>query len=279
MIKISVNNFNLKETITCGQIFRYEVNDDNSYTVVIKDRVIKLWYKDNILYVDSNNQDNLKEVVEDYLDLKRDYEKIDNELIDKNPDLNDVIKYCSGLKMIQQDPFETLISYIISANNRVPMISKVVNNIAYTYGKKVVFDDKDYYLFPSALDMKSCTKEVLRNLKAGFRDEYVYDVVNRILSGEFNLDNIENMDSYSALEYLKTNKGIGDKVASCILLFAYSRFDVYPIDTWVKKYMKDNFNIDGINEIKKYSKQYYGDYSGLVIQYMFNYSRNLKKAD
>ena len=279
MIKISVNNFNLKETITCGQIFRYEVNNDNSYTVVIKDRVIKLWYKDNILYVDSNNQDNLKEVVEDYLDLKRDYEKIDNELMDKNPDLNDVIKYCSGLKMIQQDPFETLISYIISANNRVPMISKVVNNIAYTYGKKVVFDDKDYYLFPSALDMKNCTKEVLRNLKAGFRDEYVYDVVNRILSGEFNLDNIENMDSDSALEYLKTNKGIGDKVASCNLLFAYSRFDVYPIDTWVKKYMKDNFNIDGINEIKKYSKQYYGDYSGLVIQYMFNYSRNLKKAD
>lgn len=279
MIKINVSNFNLKDTITCGQIFRYEINDDNSYTVVIKDRVIKLWYKDNILYADSNNPDKLKDVVENYLDLKRDYGKINNELIDKNPNLEKIIKYSNGLKMIQQDPFETLISYIISANNRVPMISKVVNNIAYTYGKKVIFDNKDYYLFPSVLDMKNCTKEVLRSLKTGFRDEYIYDVVNRILSGEFNLDNIRNMDSISALEYLKTNKGIGDKVASCILLFAYSRFDVYPIDTWVKKYMKENFNIEGLNKIKKYSKEYYGEYSGLVIQYMFNYSRNLKEAD
>lgn len=275
MIKINVDNLNLKDTITCGQIFRFrEVND--YYIVILKDRVVKLRYDNGILYVESNNEENLKEVIEYYLDLNRDYNSINQQLINKNPNLKDIIEYSSGLKMIQQDPFETLISYIISANNRVLMISKVVDNISRYYGKKVEFEGEEYYLFPDVNDLKDCTKEILRNLKTGFRDEYIYEVVNKILNGNFDLNSIKDMDTSDALAYLQSNKGIGEKVASCILLFAYSRFDVFPIDTWVKKYMKDNFNIEGVKNIKDYSIESYGKYSGLVIQYIFNYSRNLK---
>lgn len=275
MIKINVDNLNLKDTITCGQIFRFrEVND--YYIVILKDRVVKLRYGNGILYVESNNEENLKEVIEYYLDLNRDYNSINQQLINKNPNLKDIIEYSSGLKMIQQDPFETLISYIISANNRVLMISKVVDNISRYYGKKVEFEGEEYYLFPDVNDLKDCTKEILRNLKTGFRDEYIYEVVNKILDGNFDLNSIKDMDTSDALAYLQSNKGIGEKVASCILLFAYSRFDVFPIDTWVKKYMKDNFNIEGVKNIKDYSIESYGKYSGLVIQYIFNYSRNLK---
>ena len=276
MIKINVKNLNLKDTITCGQIFRFEENND-SYIVILKDRVVRLKYENNILYVSSNDETNLEQVIRKYLDLDRDYESINKKLIYKNNELEDIINYSSGLKMIQQEPYETLISYIISANNRVSMISKVVDNISKKYGKKVMFENCEYYLFPNNKEMKDCTKEILRSLKTGFRDEYIYEVVNKINRDEFNLDSINNLSTKDALEYLMKNKGIGEKVASCILLFAYSRFDVFPIDTWVKKYMKEKYDITDISKIKKFFNEQYGEYCGLVIQYIFNYNRNIKE--
>ena len=273
MLKIKVNNLNLKDTITCGQIFRFIVDGD-SYIVVLKDRIVRLKQDKDTLYVSSNNEENLEDTITKYLDLNRDYKKINDELLLKNPDLLDSINKSNGLKMIQQDKFETLISYIISANNRVPMISKVVDNISKKYGKKVIFEGKEYYLFPDAIDMKDCTKEDLRSLKTGFRDEYIYEIVNKINSNEFDLENIDKLTTEQALNYLMKNKGIGQKVASCILLFAYSRFDVFPIDTWVKKYMLENYNIKSVKEIKNYSEEHYGQNSGIAIQYMFHTMRN-----
>lgn len=275
MIKIKVNDLNLQDTITCGQIFRFNKEND-SYVVVLKDRVVRLKQDNDILYVSSNLEDNLENVIKKYLDLERDYEVINKDLVLNNPDLKSSIEYSKGLKMIRQDEFETLISYIISANNRVSMISKVVDNISKKYGKRVIFEDKEYYLFPDAKDMKNCTKEELRNLKTGFRDEYIYEIVNKINNDLFDLNHINDLNTEEALKYLMNNKGIGEKVASCILLFAYSRFDVFPIDTWVKKYMKENYNIDKVSDIKKFSIEHYNENCGLAIQYMFHFMRNKK---
>lgn len=272
MIKIKVNDFNLKDTITCGQIFRFIENND-SYVVVLSDRVVRLKQDNNILLVSSNNEDNLEKIIIDYLDLDRDYEKI-NEILKNNKDLIEAIDKSKGLKMIKQKPFETIISYIISANNRVPMISKVVNNISEKYGTKIIFENKEYYLFPTPQQMKNCTKEELRNLKTGFRDEYIYEFVNKINNNLFDIESINNMNTIDAMNYLMNNKGIGEKVSSCILLFSYSRFDVFPIDTWVKKYMKEKHNIEGIKNIKEFSIKNYKEYCGLAIQYMFNSKRN-----
>ena len=126
MIKIKVNNFNLKDRVTCGQIFRF-IEENDSFIIILKDRVVKLKQENDNLYVTSNNEENLENVIKYYLDLNRDYEKINNKIILNNPDLKSSIEKSNGLKMIQQDKFETIISYIISANNRVPMISKDVN--------------------------------------------------------------------------------------------------------------------------------------------------------
>ena len=273
MIKIKVKDFNLKDTITCGQIFRF-IEEEDSYIVVLNDRVVRLKQDGNILVVSSNNEKNLEQVIVNYLDLDRDYEKINSILIKNNEDLKEAIIKSKGLKMIKQAPFETIISYIISANNRVSMISRVVNNISEKYGQKVVFENKEYYLFPTPSQMKDCTKEQLRTLKTGFRDEYIYEIVNRINDNLFNINSINDMNTKEAMDYLMNNKGIGEKVSSCILLFGYSKFDVFPIDTWVKKYMKDNYNIEGIKNIKDFSINNYKEYSGLAIQYMFNSRRN-----
>ena len=274
MLKIK-NSFDLKSTITCGQIFRYIEEDDN-YTVVVKDRVISLKQDKDFIIVESNKDEGLEEFIYDYFDLNRDYEKIENEIIKKDKKLKDAINFSKGLKMIHQDPFETLISYIISQNNRVPSIANSLNLLSLNYGEKVMFKDKEYYLFPSLEKLSKLSVEDFRNCKVGFRDKYLYEIIESINSKKLELDKINNMSGEEALKYLVEFKGIGMKVASCILLFAYQKFDVYPVDTWVKKFMKEDYNIEGEANIRKFTYEKYKDYSGLAIQYMFNYKRNKK---
>ena len=275
-MKIKVENFNLKDTVTCGQIFRFTEEIDNSYTIVLKDRVVNLKLEDEDLIVDSNNMNNIEEVIRDYLDLDFDYETINKELISIDKNNKVIIDSCKGLKMINEPREEVIISYILSANNRVPQIRKTLDNISEKYGEKVVFRDKEYYLFPTIEKLKEVTVEDYRNCKAGFRDKYLYEIVEKINSKEFDINSIDNMNSVDSLEYLMKNNGIGEKVASCILLFGYHRFDVFPIDTWVKKYMKEKYNLEKVKDIREFMKEKYGNNSGLIIQYIFNYSRNKK---
>ena len=271
---IKANNINLKDTITCGQIFRFEEENDNSYTVILSDRIINIKQNKDELIVKSSNENNLENIIIKYFDLDYDYERINKELIKTDSNNIDIINSCKGLKMINEPKFETIISYILSSNNKVPQIKKALDNISKTYGKRVLFNNKEYFLFPSLDEISSCDIETLRNCKTGFRDKYIYEFVQKLIDREFDIDSIDNMDSIDALNYLKTLNGVGDKVASCILLFAYHRFDVFPIDTWVKKYMKEKYNIEGIDKIQKFVKNKYGNYSGLAIQYMFHYKRN-----
>lgn len=272
MIKIK-NNFDLKSTITCGQIFRY-TEDNNTFTVVIKDRVLVLTIDGDDIIVESNKEDNLKEIVYDYFDLNRDYDLIEKNIIEKDNKLSDALEFSRGLKMIHQDPFETLIAYIISQNNRVPSIANSLNLLSSNYGEKVTFKNKDYYLFPSLEKLETLSIEDFRKCKVGFRDKYLYEIIENIKNNNLDLDSIYNMDSDTSREYLMKFKGIGNKVASCILLFAYQKFDVYPIDTWVKKFMKEDYNIEGESNIREFTYNTYKEYSGLAIQYMFNYKRN-----
>ena len=275
MLKIK-NNFDLKSTITCGQIFRFIIEEDGSYTIIIKDRVINLKEDKKHIIVESNKDDNLKEIIYDYFDLDRDYHLIEKNILECDKKLEDALIFSRGLKMIHQDPFETIIAYIISQNNRVPSIANALNLISLNYGEKVIFKDKEYYLFPNIDRLKELTISDFRNCKVGFRDKYLYEIMRSIEKNELNLESIYTMDSIDSLNYLISFKGIGNKVASCILLFAYQKFDVYPIDTWVKKFMKEDYNIEGEQNIKKFTSNTYKEYSGLAIQYMFNYKRNKK---
>ena len=275
MIKIKINKpFKLDDTVCCGQIFRFFKQDDSSYDIVIKDRVINVYLKDNYLYVSSNNEEDLENVIINYFDLNTDYEKINDFLIKADSKLIPSIEFSSGLKMIRQDSFETIMAYIISANNSVNSIAASLNNIAKNYGKKVEFNNKEYYLFPTYEELKDVSISDYRNCKVGFRDKYLYEIVRKINNKEILLDEFYNLDTKTALEKLMENNGIGPKVASCILLFSYQKYDVFPIDTWVKKIMKSDYNIEGEKNIREFACKTYGKYSAIAIQYLFNYCRN-----
>ena len=275
MIKIKLSHpFKLDDTVTCGQIFRFFKQEDDSYDIILKDRVINVYVKDDYLFVSSNDERDLKNVVTTYFDLDNDYEKMAKLLIEADEKITKASLFSVGLNMIKQDPFETVISYIISANNGVPQIAAALNNIAKRYGKKVIFNEKEYYLFPRYEDLKGVMEEDFRNCKVGFRDKYLKTMVDKLNNNEIDLDAFYEMNTEQALDKLMENQGIGPKVASCILLFAYQKYDVFPIDTWVKKIMRDDYKIEGEKKIRKFAAETYGKYSGIAIQYLFNYSRN-----
>ena len=253
MIKIKLNKpFDLENTLTCGQIFRFYKQDNFSYDVILDDRVVNLSVDNNVLFVESNEEEDLENKIKKYLDLENDYSIIDNYLVSKDKNIKNAVEFSKGLNMINQSHFETFIEYIISANNSVTNIANAVNNISKKYGKKVIFNKKEYYLFPSYTDLKDVTMEEYRTCKVGFRDKYLYEFVKKLNENIISLDYIESLNTVDALNYLMQNKGIGPKVASCILLFSYKRYDVFPIDTWVKKIMKERYNIEGEENIRKF---------------------------
>ncbi len=278
MIKIKIEKpFKLNDTVTCGQIFRFFLMGDGSFDIVLKDRVINVRQDGDVLFASSNDEENLEKVVRNYFDLDNDYSVMNSFLIKQDGKLTDAVLFSNGLTMIRQDPFETVMEYIISANNGVPQITSALNNIAVKYGKKVTFNNKEYYLFPDYKDLKDVSEEDYRLCKVGFRDKYLKQMVDKLNNGDIKLDEFYLLDTTDALNKLMENNGIGPKVASCILLFAYQKYDVFPIDTWVKKVMKKDYNIEGEKNIREFASKTYGKYSGIAIQYLFNYGRNKEK--
>lgn len=278
MIIIKDTDINLNDTITCGQCFRFYKMDDDSFTMILSDRVINIRQDNDILIVESNNEDKLEEVILEYFDLNNDYNKINEEILKEDKTLENSIKSSKGFKILNQNPFEMLISYIISQNNNVKRIMKSVELLSIKYGEKVTFKNNDYYLFPSYDNLKSISIEDIKDIGVGFRDTYIINALNLINNGTIDLNKINDMDTTDALNYLMLIKGVGPKVASCILLFAYKKYDVFPVDTWVIQAMNELYPSvkSSQKEIIKFAKEKYGKYSGIALQYMYHSMRNVK---
>lgn len=278
MIIIKNTDINLNDTITCGQCFRFYKMNDESFNMILSDRVINIKQDDDRLIVESNKEDDLEKIIIEYFDLNNNYNLINEEILKNDKTLKQSIELSKGFKILNQNPFEMLISYIISQNNNVKRIMKSVELLSIKYGEKVNFKNNDYYLFPSYEKLKSISKDDLKELGVGFRDSYIISALTLINNGTIDLNKIYDMDTDDALNYLMLIKGVGPKVASCILLFAYKKYDVFPVDTWVIQAMSKLYpNIKSSQkEIIKFAKKKYGKYSGIALQYMYHSMRNVK---
>ncbi|MEG1306111.1 MAG: DNA glycosylase [Bacilli bacterium] len=266
MIRIKTNNFNLKSTLLSGQSFRVE-EYEKGFIIILDDRVVYVYMDNFYLIAVSNNENKIEEKLINYFDLLYDYEslfKIEDE----------ITLFNRGYKILNQNKFETFISYIISQNNNVKRISNIINNISKDYGQEVIFMNKKYYLFPKYEVLRNITVNDLSKYKTGFRDKYIINGI-KFLNNNINLlSNLELLTTKDASLLLQTIKGIGPKVASCILLFSYHRFDSYPVDTYVLKYMKEVYNITSKKIIEEKMHSMHGNNCGIYIQYIYNYRRN-----
>ena len=278
----NVDSFEPKHIFECGQCFRWDEDLDGSYTGVVGENVINVQKVDNKVIFTSFGVDNLEELVNKYFDLERDYKKIKNTLSKVDEYLANSIEYGSGIRILNQDLWETIISFIISANNNIPRIKAIINRMSKKYGNKIVWNNKEYYTFPKVESLSQATVEDLRNLGLGFRDVRIYETTNKILNKEIDLEKLHEIeDTNQVREILLSLSGVGPKVADCILLFStLKRFDVFPIDVWVRRVMNElyikNEDETKVNkkEIEKLAKEKYGKLEGLAQQYLFYWKRD-----
>ncbi len=276
-----VDSFELRDIFECGQCFRWNAKDDGSYTGVIKSGVINVKKINNDVIFEGICNGSIADICRDYFDLNRDYNKIKTILSNVDEYLKESIKYGTGIRILNQDLWEMIISFIISANNNIPRIKGIIERMSQKYGNKIVWKGKIYYTFPTIEQLSSASKDDLRALGMGFRDSYIFNTTNTIASGDINLEELHNeKDTSKVREKLLTLSGVGPKVADCILLFStLKRFDVFPIDVWVRRVMNDLYikNEDETKvskkEIEKLAKEKYGDLEGIAQQYLFYWRR------
>ena len=278
----NILSFKAKHIFEFVQCFRWDEENDKSYTGIVGRNVVNVKEVENKVIFSSFGVDNLKELVQSYFDLDRDYEKIKEELSKVDKYLAKSIEYGNGIRILNQDLWETIISFIISANNNIPRIKGIINRLSKKYGEKIEWRGKEYYTFPTVEELSKASVEDLRSLGLGFRDIRVYETTHKILSKEVDLEKLHNeADTEKVRNILLTLSGVGPKVADCILLFStLKRFDVFPIDVWVRRVMNElyikNEDETKVNkkEIERLAKEKYGNLEGIAQQYLFFWKRD-----
>lgn len=274
--------FCLKDIFECGQCFRWNQEDDESYTGVFKENVVNVRKeKEDYIFTGISKSENFEKEIIKYFDLDRDYEKIKKELSNVDEYLKNSILYGEGIRLLNQDLWETIISFIISANNNIPRIKGIIERLSAKYGTPIKWNDKTYYTFPTPEQLKDVTVAEYRELGLGFRDIRLYETTQMILNKKVDLEELKNNPNTEEVrETLLTLSGVGPKVADCILLFStLKRLEVFPIDVWVRRVMNDLYlKEEDENKIRKQkienlAKEKFGDLAGLAQQYLFYWRR------
>jgi N-glycosylase/DNA lyase len=284
----NVELFDVSKAFDCGQCFRfdrvYSSRHENEFAGCAHGKYISVAQDAHTIYIYNVTAREYYDVFEKYLALDRDYSAINADILSlsDNPTLKDAVSTSSGIRILKQDEWEAICSFIISQNNNIPRIKKIIASLSQRCGRKLdislmeghiaeshMENERNFYSFPTADEILPLGVDGLFALKTGFRAKYIFDAAERMVSGELNIDFLKNTAStQEASSHLCSVKGIGPKVAACALLFGFSRLDAFPVDVWIKKvmakYFDENFNPSAL-----------GQYAGVAQQYLFYYERYL----
>ena len=277
------NSFNLRDIFECGQCFRWNIEEDGSYTGVFGRNLLNVKKQNNAILFKGICEGDIIPTIIDYFDLERDYELIKSKLERVDNNMKESIKYGTGIRILNQDLWETIISFIISANNNIPRIKGIIERLSEKYGDKIVYNGKEYFTFPTPKQLENVSVEEFRKLGLGFRDIRLYETTKMVLNKEVDIENLHNIkDTNIVRDELLKLSGVGPKVADCILLFStLKRFDVFPIDVWVRRVMNDLYihkekeQDVSKKEILQIANEKFGDLEGIAQQYLFYWRREL----
>ena len=258
-----LSDFDLPHTLDCGQAFRWK-NEGEIWTGVAFDKFLKLEKtNDGTVIFYNTTEDDFKNLWCDYFDLNRDYSEILN-ILSENATLKKACEYSHGIRILNQEPFETLCSFIISQNNNIKRIKGIIERLCENFGEC----KNGYYAFPTAAKMASLTLEDLAPLRSGFRAKYLLDAAKKVSTKEVDLYNLKNIPLDEARAELMKIVGVGPKVADCCLLFSHKHTSAFPKDVWIKRAMEVLFG----GELPDCAKEY----AGIAQQYIFFYARDTK---
>lgn len=272
-----VKNFNIKQVVECGQCFRWKKVTDSNYIGVAYGRVIEVVQEGDKIQILNTTEEDFNNIWQEYFDFDRDYSEVKDKLIDDEL-LKKSMEFGYGVRVLNQEPFEILISFIISARNSIPVISKTINNISKKYGTKLQYKGEDYYTFPTIEQLSIATEDDIRETGASFRSKYIVDTVRRLKDGELSLEEIMALNDDECHTKLQEFKGVGAKVADCVMLFSMKKTSAFPVDVWVKRAMIYFYDAkdSSLNKIRIFARDRFGELSGFAQQYLFYYARENK---
>lgn len=261
------DDFDLEKIISCGQCFRARRMPDGSFRFVTGNSVLYIDKIKENFYAISCNEETWNKTWIPYFSLETDYRAIRARALGLHPFIDQAIEEGCGLRILRQDPWEMLLTFIISQRKSIPAIASCVEHIAAQYGTEIITPKERIMAFPSPEQMRSATLFDLQGCSLGYRSRYVLDAVSCVLSGELELDKLRNLDDPHLVENLLHIKGVGIKVANCVGLFSYGRLGMVPIDVWIKKAIHEECN--GQDPFPQYGK-----FAGVIQQYVFYYEKS-----
>ncbi|MCI9069820.1 DNA-3-methyladenine glycosylase [Clostridium sp.] len=284
----NVKDFNIKQILECGQCFRWERITDTNYIVVAYRRVIEIIQEGSTVTILNTNINDFNEIWKDYFDLNVNYEEVKIEL-SKDELLKKSVEFGYGIRILNQDPFEILISFIISARNSIPSIMKTIKKISERWGDKIEYKGNTYYAFPTPNQLKDVSLEEIKETGASFRSKYIVDTISKVNAvieaksngtldeelKQFDLDYIKSLPVDECHKALQNFMGVGAKVADCIMLFSMGKHSAFPVDVWIKRAMIHFYLAPDVslNKIRVFGREKFGELAGLAQQYLFYYAR------
>lgn len=268
-----IPDFDPAQTFESGQCFRWLRQPDGSYTGVVGKEVLNVSQHGDKILFKGTDAARFKRFYHDYFDLDRDYGRMKNEF-GGDPVLKKAVSFGRGIRILRQDIWEMLISFIISANNSIPMIMRVIENICRAYGTRINHAG-EHYAFPAPDRLAGLQLKELEICRAGFRSKYIKKAAQMVCAGEVDIYGLKNLPTQRAREELKRIPGVGDKVADCVLLYSGTKYDIFPTDLWVKRIMETLYfkRPASIKEIHRFAYDRFGDLAGFAQQYLFYYAR------
>lgn len=269
----NIEHFDLSSTLEDGQCFRWDKINDDHYIGVVKEKVLEV-FKDgaDLVFFNTNFQE-FEKIWIPYFTLDMDYEKIKS-LLSKDPLLKKAVEFAPGLRLLRQDFHETLISFILSSNNNIQRIKKIIYNLCQTAGKDIECKGKIYKTFPTIKEMQHLTCEDFMKIGAGYRSKYLVHTIRALYCNDVDIERLQCRSLDQARKDLQCYMGIGVKVADCILLYSGTRYDSFPADVWIKKIMASYLGESSSTEqILAYAASVFGSYAGIAQQYLFHYAR------
>ena len=256
-----IKNFDLKQIEESGQCFRMKMTDDNHAVNVAKGRILEIRrITDDTFEFDCSGEE-FNNIWYDYFDFGTDYESFISSVPEDDVFLKKAVRAGKGIRILKQDPFETLITFIISQRKSIPAIKTSVEKLCRICGNEIT---DGIYAFPDAKAIAELSEEDLGSCSLGYRAEYVRNAAMMVHRGELDLSVINNLSDEELLQRLKTVRGVGDKVANCVMLFAYHRIAAFPVDVWIKRMVDTYYN-------GRFPVERYPGYAGIMQQYMFYY--------
>lgn len=274
-----VKDFDLEQTLECGQCFHYVKFGAQHYGISARGHFLEISQEEEQVIFHNITENEYLGIWKDYFDMERDYGAIKRILLEKDGRLSEAVESLGGVHILNQDFFETLISFILSQNNHIPRIKQLVAALSKNYGTYLcTCHGEDFFTFPEAKTLMQISEEELRAARTGFRAPYILDACRLVEQREICPERIQKMCDEEARRYLMKIKGVGEKVANCVLLFGAGRRSAFPVDVWIKRIMEEVYfqKAASKEDIMLWAEEIFGEYGGYAQQYLFYYGKKMK---